>query len=350
MGNSNARLVKNAMNEFGSGNSQGYIDYLHDDFYGKIWSGLISGGDEIKGKKALINFMEEMNNKIEIKTFEPVNWAQVEDTFYFTVNWEFIWKETNTLIKTSANVRKVIRDGKIVEKYHFINYNDIKKDLGRVNRDLLMTIDVQNFDNWYEVFSQHSTRRTLSINRTIYKPEKSRNEFMDESRTEVWRDIDNPDKVVISCFEVNVPEMVYFCREDPEMVKITKDFGWVMDTPMEMKKIYQESIDTQENMFWYLEVENSEKWIRHFKEHGNSRRIKGLLDELPISRSDLCDECLTRIFKHAWKSNCVAVLMYNINIDRFRQLQKDDRMVRLTKFMGEKENTKVFKILKDLED
>ena len=39
MGNSNVRLVKNAVNEFMSGNSQGYIDYLDDDFYGKIWSG-----------------------------------------------------------------------------------------------------------------------------------------------------------------------------------------------------------------------------------------------------------------------------------------------------------------------
>lgn len=349
MGNSNTQLVKNAVNEFKNGNSQGYIDYLHDDFYGKIWSGLIPGGDEIKGKGAFINFMKEMNNKIEIKRFEPINWVEVEDTVYFRVKWEFIWKETNTLIRTSANVRKVIRDGKIVEKYHLINYNDIKKDLGRVNKDLLLAMDVQNFDDWYEVFSQHSTRTTLAINKTIYNPEQARSDFMDESRTEVWRDIDNPDKVIISCFEVNVPKMVYFCKEDPETVRITRDFGWVMETPMEMKNIYQESINSQESMFCYLEVESSERWIKGFQEHGNSGRITGLLDELPITRSKLCDECQTRIFKHAWKSNWVAVLMYNVKTDKFRQLQEDERMIRLTKFLGEKKDTKVSKILKELD-
>ena len=126
MGNSNVRLVKNAVNEFMSGNSQGYIDYLDDDFYGKIWSGLIPGGDEIKGKEQLSKMFEELPKHMEIKKFEPVNWAAVGDTVYFTVNWEIIWKKTNTLVKTSANVRKVIKDNKIIEKYHIVNYNDIK--------------------------------------------------------------------------------------------------------------------------------------------------------------------------------------------------------------------------------
>ena len=349
MGNSNVRLVKNAVNEFMSGNSQGYIDYLDDDFYGKIWSGLIPGGDEIKGKEGFVNFMEEMNKKIETKKFEPTNWAGVGETVYFTVNWEFVWRETNTLIKTSANVRKVVRNGKIVEKYHLVNYNDVMRDISRVNKDLLLTANVQKFDDWYEVFSQHATKTSLSLNERVYNPKQARNEFMDESRTEVWRDVENPNLVLISCYEVEVPKMVYFCKEDPEMIRMTSDFGWEMDKPTEMRNMDPRSIDVQEDMLCCLEVENSEKWIQGFKEHGTSKKISGFSEDLLMSRSELCDESRTRIFKHAWKPNWVAVLMYDIDTDKLGQLMEDEKMLKMTKLLGEKEGTKMIKISKSLD-
>ena len=68
---------------------------------------------------------ELMPKYMEIKKFEPVNWCCVENTVYFTVNWEFIWKPTNQLVKTSANVRKVIVDNKIKEKYHIVHFQDV---------------------------------------------------------------------------------------------------------------------------------------------------------------------------------------------------------------------------------
>ena len=349
MGNSNVRLVKNAVNEFMNGNPEGYIDYLHDDFYGKIWSGLIPGGDDIKGKEAFVTFMEEMNKKIEIRKFEPVNWCGVGEVVYFTVNWEFIWKETNTLIRTSANVRKVVRDGKIIEKYHLINYNDIGRELGRVNPDLLLTANVENFDDWYEVFSQHATRTSLLIKNAIYNPKQARNEFMDDTRTDVWRDIENPNVIFLSCFEVNVPQMVYFCKEDPEVIRMNTDFSWSMDNPVEIKNMYPESINSQENMFCYLEVEDSEKWIKGFKEHGYSKKLTGFDEELPLSRSELCNEEQTRIFKHAWKSNWVGMLLYKVQTEMLGQLMSDDKMLKLTDFLGEKEGTKVIKILKSID-
>ena len=69
--------------------------------------------------------VESFNNYVDMKKFEPIDWAQVNNTVYFTVNWEFIWKPTGKYVKCSANVRKVIKDGKIAEKYHMVNYNDI---------------------------------------------------------------------------------------------------------------------------------------------------------------------------------------------------------------------------------
>ena len=126
MEHKNITLIKNLLNEYKNDNFQGYLDGCHENFYGKIWSGLIPGGEEINGKAEFIKCMDEMIKLVEIKKFEPVNWAAVDDTVYFTVNWEFIWKKTNKLVKTSANVRKVIKDGKIREKYHIINNYDVE--------------------------------------------------------------------------------------------------------------------------------------------------------------------------------------------------------------------------------
>ena len=125
MEHKNITLVKNLLQEIAKGNPQGYVDGCHENFYGKIWSGLIPGGEEIKGKEGFKKFSEEMNNYVEVRKFEPVNWAACDDTVYFTVNWEFVWKKTNKLVKTQANVRKVIKDGKIIEKYHLVNYDDV---------------------------------------------------------------------------------------------------------------------------------------------------------------------------------------------------------------------------------
>ena len=125
MENENIRLVKSLVNEFMNGNGPGYIDGCSDDFHGKIFSGLIPGGEEINGKEELVNMFNKLPDYIETLKFEPVDWCGVGDVVYFTVNWEFIWKPTNKKVTTSANVKKIVRNGKICEKYHILNYHDV---------------------------------------------------------------------------------------------------------------------------------------------------------------------------------------------------------------------------------
>ena len=62
---------------------------------------------------------------MDIKKFEPVDWCAVDNNVYFTVNLGFLWKPSAQLVKTSANVKKVIVDGKIKEKYHMVNFTDV---------------------------------------------------------------------------------------------------------------------------------------------------------------------------------------------------------------------------------
>ena len=121
----NIELVKGLVNKFLEGDSEGYLEGCHENFYGKIFSGLIPGGDEIKGKDDLRKMFEILPKYMDMIKFEPVDWCEVSNTVYFTVNWEFLWKPTQQVVKTSANVRKVIVDGKIREKYHMVNFADV---------------------------------------------------------------------------------------------------------------------------------------------------------------------------------------------------------------------------------
>ena len=125
MENNNIELVKNLLQKFLNGDGDGYISGCHDNFYGKIFSGLIPGGEEINGKEELRKMFEIMPKYMDIIKFEPVDWCATGNCVYFTVNWEFLWIPTGQKIKTSANVRKVIQDNKIKEKYHIINFQDV---------------------------------------------------------------------------------------------------------------------------------------------------------------------------------------------------------------------------------
>merc|ERR1712146_9235 len=62
-----------------------------------------------------------MEKYMEVKKFEPYNFLAVGDDVLFNVNWEFVWKATGKTVQTTAVVRKVVKDGKICEKYHLID-------------------------------------------------------------------------------------------------------------------------------------------------------------------------------------------------------------------------------------
>ena len=62
----NISLIKSLLDKFLAGDAQRIIDGCHEDFYGKIWSGLILGGDEIR-KEQLSKMFEELQNIWKLK-------------------------------------------------------------------------------------------------------------------------------------------------------------------------------------------------------------------------------------------------------------------------------------------
>ena len=126
MDNENIELVKGLLDKFLAGDDVGYIDGCHEEFHGIYdTSGLIPGGGEIKGKEELTKMFGLIPEYVDMKKFESVDWRCVDNEVYFTVNVEFIWKPTEKLVKTIANVKKIIVDNKIKEKYHIVSFQDI---------------------------------------------------------------------------------------------------------------------------------------------------------------------------------------------------------------------------------
>ena len=121
----NIELIKSLLEKYMNGDAQGYINGCSNDFKGKIFSGLIPGGENINGKEELQELFNKMQEYIEVIKFEPQDWSAIRNIVYFTVNWEFKWIPTGKIVKTSANVKKIIKDGKISEKYHIVNYGDV---------------------------------------------------------------------------------------------------------------------------------------------------------------------------------------------------------------------------------
>ncbi len=68
----NIELSKNLLEKYTNGDGQGYINGCSNDFKGKIFSGLIPGGENINGKEELKELFTKMPEYIEGIKFEEL--------------------------------------------------------------------------------------------------------------------------------------------------------------------------------------------------------------------------------------------------------------------------------------
>jgi len=116
----NIARVQHLVGEFMGGRPEGYMAGVDDAITGSVLGGLIPGGEAVANKAEFGALMGKMEEFMEVKRFEPSNWRAVADDVLFNVDWTFVWKETGETVDTTALVRKVVRNGKICEKYHMI--------------------------------------------------------------------------------------------------------------------------------------------------------------------------------------------------------------------------------------
>jgi len=123
----NVELVQHAVAQFQAGNAAGYFEHVDENLTGHVLAGIIPGGEAITCKADLQKLLEVMPTVIEMTKFETDNWAGSGENVFFTVDWAFKYLPTGKDVETQAVVRKVVRNGKICEKYHVVNAELIKE-------------------------------------------------------------------------------------------------------------------------------------------------------------------------------------------------------------------------------
>ena len=81
--------------------------------------------------------------------------------------------------------------------------------------------------------------------------------------------------------------------------------------------------------------EDAQKWIQGFKEHANNR-VGSWGFEVPITRSEFCDEHYTKVFRSAAKQNVVCIDLKSVKMPVLGPLLNNPEFNKLETALGEK--------------
>jgi len=197
-------------------------------------------------------------------------------------------------------------------------------------------------DSWYSLFSQHSNQTKLTINNKSYYPKQSRNEFVDESKTEVWLDVSDKNSVAVTCFSVDMISLGNFMNNDSAMKQMTDDFNWDISPPNIVQELNIENTD-KVNILCTLAVTNFNKWYDGFKKHSYSRTIFKPNTSLPYTRSQICNDKRTLVFRKKNDANRILIVLYEVDLLKLNKLVSHKNMKSIGKLLGEVNNSKIIK-------
>ena len=87
-----------------------------------------------------------------------------------------------------------------------------------------------------------------------------------------------------------------------------------------------------------VEVNDFDSWYSGFMEHGKNKSVKGL--ELPCSRSEMCDDSKTMVYRSMKSPNKVMMALFGIQNDVMGKAMQDANFMKLTDVLGEIADTK----------
>lgn len=209
--------------------------------------------------------------------------------------------------------------------------------------DVCMTVEVKDFDDWFQGFKAHATETTFSMAGKSFTVPLSRGEACDEAKTLVFQDESAPNKVAAAMYALDMAKFGPVMASEPfqEMSKlaiVSQDPPLLMTPP-------GPDAGPAPSMFFWVEVSDVDKWIAGFKAHGLGRTSELWEGEVPISRGEFCDEAKTRVFKCATNPKLVGAYMEGVRMDKLGPLLADPKMQELTKVLGEVDGTKVMNVV-----
>lgn len=212
-------------------------------------------------------------------------------------------------------------------------------------KDYIMMAEVKDFDDWFAGFKQHATETTFTIGGKAYTVSMTRGAACDESKTEVFYDVDNKNKIVILMYALDMAKMGVLMQE-PAFKEMSEKAIVSQSPPAFISDPGPPSGDATgpPSMFFCTEVADPDKWIAGFKAHATSKTGTWGY-EVPITRAEFVNEEKTRVFKSAMRPSVVGGFMEEVRMEKLGPVLSDEKFQQLTKDLGEKTETKVMKVV-----
>jgi len=215
-----------------------------------------------------------------------------------------------------------------------------------------MTMEVNDFNVWYEGLTLHADSKTGSWGLEL---PVTRSEIVDDEQTLVLRSTKTPNRVMVVMTDVRSHKTEALIINPNEMRATVEKVQNILGEKLETKAIKAAlnppgpDVPTSDMAVW-MQVVNFDVWSKGFWEHATS--TTGSWDfKVPMARGEFVDESRTEVFRGLvggkyGGQNHVGVTIFNVDNAR-TDILADPSFVALTKVLGEMVDTKVMKIMVD---
>ena len=193
---------------------------------------------------------------------------------------------------------------------------------------------VKDWSKFEATFEEHGTSTTGPL-LAKYEFASPRNAFCDETKTKLFRDVEDESGLAIFLADVDMGGLGAFMGgetyqkyvADADNEKVDPEAGNVLapagpDAP------------PVADMFAILAVKDFDVWYAGFKEHSTSKTGTWGF-EVPITRSEFCDDAKTRVFRSVKDPNCVAIDMKQVDMSKLGPVLGDPDFNKITEVLGE---------------
>jgi hypothetical protein len=207
----------------------------------------------------------------------------------------------------------------------------------------------------YSMFKEHASSKTLTTMRPPVEVPLARNETCDESETMVLRSIKDPNRILVGISSMDM-EKAGLIFADPAFVKMEDDLGVKDKDVRSLADPWPVGQGpTLSHMTCTMKVKDTGKWVKCFLEHATSTTGSWGYD-VGITRGECCGESKTEVFTGFAGGDMnngpdvVAVLMYDADYAKLRELSTHPNFLKMTIEQGEIAETKVVKTFTVLQD
>ena len=198
--------------------------------------------------------------------------------------------------------------------------------------DMLLTAQVRQFEDWLLGFKAHSEQTTFAMGSKHYSVSTARVDACEESKTEVFVDVNDQNAIAIAMYSVNVAKFGALMAE-PEMVEMMSDAFVSQHAPLVMSVMPGEIPQRRLDLFFTYEVDDVQVWIEGFKAHAHSRRGSWQVDALYM-RSEVCDEARTRVFHSAYRPRVVGAMLMDADVGKLAEMIADPSFEHISRVLG----------------